>query len=157
VHAVAAESVSGSLIAVREPDAVAILDANGALARFFPFGHDEVTAARLDGDRLVVTRGSLIEVYDVSSGAGVLQRPLPSGFELEEADGGIAVLRRSADVVLLRLADGHELTLEPGLAPVYADLEPPGLYYSYATAAGEGRVAFMPRSEVLARLGGSAR
>jgi hypothetical protein len=153
-HAVAVDSVSGGLIAVREPAAVAVVDATGALARVFPFGAGGVTAARLDGRRLFVTRGSLIEAYDISTGAALFQRPLPRGFELEDVDGGIAVLRRGPAIMLLRLADGRSFTLTPGRAPVSADLEPDRLYYSYTTAARGGRVAFMPRSEVLRRLGG---
>ena len=90
----------------------------------------------------------------MSSGAGLLQRPLPTGYELEDVDGGIAVLRRAADVMVLRLADGHSFTLSPGLEPVKADLESLGLYSSYATADGEGRVVFLPRSEILRRLAG---
>jgi hypothetical protein len=152
-HAAAADSVSDGRIAVREPDAVAVLDAKGALVRVFPFGHDEVGVARLDGGRLLVARSRVLEVYDVATGAGVLQRPLPSGYQLVDVDGGVAVLRRAAKVVVLRLGDGRSVTLAPGRAPVSADLEPAGLYYSYATRDGGGRVLFMPRSELLGRLG----
>ena len=67
-------------------------------------------------------------------------------------DGGIAVLRRADTIMLLRLDDGHSVTLTPGQGPVLADLEPPGLYYSYKTGGG-GRVVYVPRSELLTRLG----
>jgi Tol biopolymer transport system component len=153
-HAAFVESVSGNRIAVREADAVTVLDAHGNVVRVFPFGRAEVSAARLDGDRLVITRGDVIEVYDVATGAGVLQRPLPSGYALTDADGGIAVLRRADEILLLRLADGRSLTLAPGREPVTADLEPSGLYYSYATAGGGGRLVLMPRAEVVRRLEG---
>ena len=156
-HSALVDSVSGGLIAVRERDAVAILDAQGNLVCSFPFAPGEVTAARLDGGRLVVARRNVIEVYDVSTGAGVLQRPLPSGYELHDVDGGIAVLSRNGDARLLRLDDGRSFTLAPGRAPVRADLEAPGLYYAYATRDGGARVVFMPRSEVLQKLAGSAR
>ena len=75
------------------------------------------------------------------------------GHRLADVDGGIAVLRRADTVLLLRLGDGHSLTLAPGRGPVLADLEPPGLYYSYATGDGGGRVVFVPRSELLRQLG----
>jgi WD40 repeat protein len=153
-HAYAADSVSAGRIAVREPDAVAVVDAQGSLVRVFPFGPEEVTAARLDGGRLVLTRSNLIEVYDVATGAGLLQRPLPSGYTLEDVDGGIALLRRAGTFLVLRLGDGRSFTLAPGRAPVAAELEPLGLYFSHATAAGGGRVVFMPRSEVDQKLGG---
>jgi Tol biopolymer transport system component len=154
LHAVVADSVSGGLIAVREPDAVAIVDAQGALVRFFPFGPNDVDAARLDGSRLVVTRPSLIEVYDVTTGAGQLQRALPTGYALEDVDGGIAVLRRGGSIMLLRLADGRSFTMAPGRDPVSADLDSLGLYYSYRTPGGGGRVVFLTRAEVVRRLGG---
>jgi hypothetical protein len=155
-HAADAESVSGGLIAIREPDAVAVLDAKGALVRVFPFGAGEVTAARLDGGRLFVTRGNLLEAYDVSRGAALFQRPWPRGFELEDVDGGIAVLRDGRALVLLRVADNRSFTLSLR-GRVFADLEADGLYYSYGTANGGGRVVLMPRAEVVRKLGGSTR
>ncbi len=155
-HAAPVESVSGGLIAVREPDAVSVLDAQGRLVRVFPFAPGEVSAARLDGGRLVVQRAGVLEAYDVATGAGELQRPLPTGYDLADVDGGIAVLLKDDTIMLLRLADGRSLTLAPGRGPALAELEPPGLYYSYATADGGGRVVFLPRAEVLRRLGGSS-
>ena len=146
-HAAPVESVSEGLIAVRENDAVAVLDERGALVRLFPFAPSEVTAARLDAGRLVVSRAGVIEVYDVSTGAGLFQQPLPARFRLVDVDGGIAVLLRNNSVLLLRLEDGRSRTLTPGRGPVHADLEQAGLYYSYGTTGGGGRVAFMPRSE----------
>jgi hypothetical protein len=38
--------------------------------------------------------------------------------------------------------------------PVIGDLEAPGLYYSYGTKDGGGQVVFMPRAEILQKLGG---
>ncbi len=146
-HAAPVDSVAGGLIAVREPEAVAVLDERGALLRVFPFGAGEVTAAQLDGGRLVVTRAGLIDVYDVSTGARALQRPLPSGFGLADVDGGVAVLLSEKAVMLLRLEDGRSRTLTSGRGPVHAELEQAGLYYSYGTIDGGGRVVFVPRSE----------
>jgi hypothetical protein len=154
-HSAFVDSVSGNRIVIRESDAVTVLDEQGKVVRVFPFARREVRAARLDGDRLVVTRGDVIEAYDVTSGAGVLQRPLPDGYELEDVDGGIAVLRQAVSVVLLRLGDGRSFTLAPGREPVLAELEPPGLSYSYVTARGGGRLVFMPRAEIVRKLGGS--
>jgi Tol biopolymer transport system component len=156
-HAAAVDSVSGSLIAVREPDAVTVLDERGTLVRSFPFGRGEVTAARLDGGRLVVARSGVLDVYDAATGAAESQRPLPSGFALVDADGGIAVLKRDPTIMLLRLGDGRSFTFAPGRAPVFADLERPGLYSSYTAGDGGGRVVFVPRSEVERRLDGSVR
>lgn len=149
-HAEPADSVSGSRIAVREPAAVAVLDEHGAVVRVFPFASNEVRAARLDGDRLVVATRSVLEVYDVATGMGVAQQPLPAGYALLDVDGGIAVLRHEASVMLLSLDDGRSRTFTPGARPVIADLEPPGLYYSYSTPEGSGRVVFVPRPQLFA-------
>jgi Tol biopolymer transport system component len=145
-HASPVEAVAGNLIAVREPDAVAVLDAQGNLVRLFPFA---VGAARLDGGKLVVVRASTLEVYDVAGAALEVSRPLPDGYALADVDGGIAVLLRDRTIMLLRLDDGRSLTLTPGAGPVLADLEPPGLYYSFATGDGGGRVVFLPRPSLL--------
>jgi dipeptidyl aminopeptidase/acylaminoacyl peptidase len=149
-HAEPAESVSAARIAVREADAVAVVDDHGAVVRVFPFAADEVRAARLDGDRVVVAGRGVLEVYDVLTGMGVAQRPLPTGYALLDVDGGIAVLRHEGSLMLLSLDDGRSRTLRPGAGPVFADLEPQGLYYSYSTQDGSGRVVFVPRSQLFA-------
>jgi hypothetical protein len=79
---------------------------------------------------------------------------VPAGFPLADVDGGVAVLLRGDTVMLLRLADGRSFTSRTGSESTLADLEAPGLYYSYATPDGEGRVVFVPRSEVEQKLGG---
>ncbi len=140
------DSVSAGLIATRTPAAVSVLDAGGRLVRAFSFAPADVNTAVLDGGRLVVWRFGVLEVYDVATGARELSRPVPAGFRLTDVDGGIAVLRTAETIMLLRLDDGHSSTLTPGRPPVLADLEPNGLYYSYATADGGGRVVFAPRS-----------
>jgi Tol biopolymer transport system component len=147
-HASVADSVSAQRIAIREENAVAVVDEHGALLRVFPFAPGDVRAAKLDGDRLVVARPSSLDVYDVVSGQAVVQRPLPAGSALLDADGGVAVLRRQQTITLVRLDDGRSATVSPGADPVHADLEPPGLYYSYTTKDGGGRVVFVPRSEL---------
>jgi Tol biopolymer transport system component len=147
-HTSPVESVSGHLIAVREPSAVAVLNDQGALVNVLPFGRDQVKAARLDGDRLVVARSGLLEVYDAATGAALLQRPLPAGYTLTDVDGGIAVLQHARTILALRLDDGRSFKLTPARGPVLADLEEMGLYYSYTTSKGEGRLVFVPRSEL---------
>jgi Tol biopolymer transport system component len=151
-HFAPVDSVSGRLIAIRERGAVAVVDDHGALVRLFPFSPADVSAARLDGGTLVVWRFGVLEAYDVATGALQLSRPLPSGFRLADMDGGIAVLISTDSVMLLRLADGRSTTLRRGQEPTLADLEPPGLYYSYATGDGGGRVVFVPRAGLLGQL-----
>jgi hypothetical protein len=147
-----AESVSGGLIATR----TAVLDSQGKLVHLFPFAPEDVSASRLDGGRLVVARSGMLEVYDLAFGVRQLSRPLPQAYQLEDVDGGIAVLSVPRGIMLLRLEDGRSFTLAPGKPPRLADLEAPGLYYAYATAGGEGRVVFMPRADLVRQLGGGS-
>jgi hypothetical protein len=151
--AVPVDAVFEGLIAIRRSGAVTVLDDQGKLVRSLRFDPADVSAARLDGEGLVVSRTGRLEFYEVATGAPKLSRPLPSGYRLADADGGIAVLLSTDTVLLLRLADGHSLPLGSGRGPALADLEPSGLYYSYATSDGGGRVVFVPRSEVVRQLG----
>jgi hypothetical protein len=156
-HACCADSASGGLIAVREAEAVTILDEQGRLLRIFPFAANEVSAARLDGGRLVVARAGVLDSYDLTSGSLVGERSLPRAYRLEDVDGGVAVLRgKDNRIMVLRLDDGRSFTLAPGTAPRLADLDSTGLYYSYTTPEGEGRVVFLPRDQVVRRLGGAS-
>lgn len=148
LHAAPVEAVSGSLIAILEPTEIAVVDVQGDVVRVFPF---TAAAARLEGDHLVVARGDALERYNVANGVLEASWPLPRGYSLADADGGIAVLRRPAAIRLVRFEDGRTLTIERG-GPMLGELEAPGLYYSYAVGK-TGRVAFLPRSELDRRLG----
>jgi Tol biopolymer transport system component len=152
-HSAPVESVSGGLIAVLEASAVAVVDGHGALVTVIPFAQNDVKAARLDGGHLIVARSGVLQVYDAASGAALQQRPLPAGYTLTDVDGGIAVLQHHETITLMRLEDGRSLTLAPGRGPVLADLEPVGLYYSYVTDEGGGRVVFVPRPNLLQAMG----
>jgi WD40 repeat protein len=151
------ESVSGGLIAISKPDAVTVLDERGNLVRTIAFPSGDVTAARLDARLLVVARSGTLETYDVATGSLELSRPLPNGFALSDVDGGIAVLLRDATIMLLRLEDGRSSTLAPGAGPVLADLEPPGLYYTFPTGGDSARVVFLPRSNLPRQFRGGTR
>jgi hypothetical protein len=146
------DSVSAGLIAVRNPGEVAVLDEHGAVVRSFPFVPADVSVARLDAGHLVVARLGVIEKYDVASGLREVSRPLPAGYTLTDVDGGIAVLRHDRSIMLLRLDDGRSMTLTPQRGPVFAELEPAGLYYTYTTADGSGRVVLLRRSDLVQQL-----
>jgi Tol biopolymer transport system component len=152
-HAAPVDSVSQGLIAIRETDEVALVDAQGTLVRTFPFTPNDVSAAPLDSGHLVVARFAFLEEYDVATGVRELSRPLPAGYTLSDFDEntGIALLRRPKTIMLLRLADGATRTLRLKHGPVLAALEAPGLYYSYA-AGKRGRLVFVPRSNLLQQL-----
>ena len=146
------ESVSARLIAVRNPGEVTVLDEHGAVVRSFPFAPADVNVARLDAGHLVVARLGVIEMYDVTTGVREVSRPLPAGYTLNDVDAGIVVLRHDRSIMLLRLDDGRSMTLTPQRGPVFAELEPPGLYYAYNAADGSGRVVLLPRSDLVAQL-----
>src|SRR5207244_6997431 len=97
-HVCCPDSVSGGLIALREPGSVTVLDDQGRLVRSFTFAPDDVSAARLDSGRLVVWRFGVLEEYDVATGARLLSRPMPAGYRLADVDGGIAALTSAGSV-----------------------------------------------------------
>jgi Tol biopolymer transport system component len=148
-HAAPVDSASKELIAIRESDQVAVVDAHGTLVRTFPFTPDDVSAARLDSGHLVVARLAFLEEYDVATGVRELSLPLPARYTLADFDAsqGIAMLRRPKTIMLWRLADGATRLLRLSHGPVLADLERPGLYYSYAVGQ-RGRLVFVPRSNL---------
>ena len=106
----------------------------------------------LDGDRLVVARSGQVEAYNLRNGALELQRPLPPGYFLADVSRGIVLLQHKGTLLLLKLENGRTYTLQPGRGHVSAELEAPGLYYSYATPQGGGQLVFVPRSELERRL-----
>jgi dipeptidyl aminopeptidase/acylaminoacyl peptidase len=147
-HTAPVDSVSRGRIAVREATEIAVVDAQGKVVRVFPL---KASSAWLDGDDLVVTRGKIIERYRIATGARSASRSLPSGYKLADVDGGVAVLRKANAIMLVRLDDGRSTTISRR-GPMFADLERPGLYYSY-TVGKAGRVGFLSRSELIRRLG----
>jgi WD40-like Beta Propeller Repeat len=147
-HSGPVDTVSGTLITIREDRGAAVLDERGAVVRLFQFAPGDLTGAKVDGGDLVVARNGGIEVYDVATGAAEVRRPLPNGLSLEDVDGGLAVLVGGKTIMLVRLDDGRTRTFTPGRGPILANLEPEGLYYSYRTPDGSGRLSFLTRSEV---------
>jgi Tol biopolymer transport system component len=130
---------------------IVVLDEKCAVVREFRLG--EVDNALLDGKRLIVVRDGELEAYDVRSGALELQRPLPAGYYLADVSHGMALLRQKKTMLLLQLEDGLSFTIQPARGPVAAGIEPTGLYYSYATANGRGRLQLIPFAQLERRLG----
>lgn len=110
----------------------------------------------LQGNQLVTLRNGSIEVYDTGTGALAKTIPLPAGKAvLRDVDGGLAVYVKGLEVHVVRLSDGKDvLVTVPGSAPVDAQIEPQGLYYSYTTpkSTAKGRVAFLPLAELKKKL-----
>jgi Tol biopolymer transport system component len=144
-------STDGRWIAARKGSSIVVLDDTCSVVRVFRLG--EVKVALLDGGRLVVERSGQLEAYDVLSGALEVQRPLPAGYSLADVSRGVALLRHKRTILVLRLGDARSFSLEPGRGHVSAEIEPIGLYYSYTTWAGHGRLQLVPFGELERRIG----
>lgn len=151
-------AVGGGFVGGRVGDQVtARRAADGALAYSDAF--PGLRAARIDGGGLLVLTRSGAKNALWTVGLSDAQRsgpwavPSSSALRLEDFQSGIAVYVLGRDVHLLRLADRRDVRIRaPGPGPVYAQLEAPGLFYSYRPPASpaRGRVAFMPFASVLA-------
>jgi hypothetical protein len=100
---------------------------------------------------LVVHVGATLGDYDPGSGVLLHAWPIPATATLENVQGGTAVYVTSTDVHLLRLDNGRDAVITPpGAGPLHAQLEAPGLFYSYTAADPErpGRVAFIPAASL---------
>ena len=171
-------AVGGGRVAMRNGDTfVEVRAADGTPLDSGVFA-GSVRAARIDGGVLVVLTRSGNENSLWAVNTNLADRRLlgpwplpasrssgdavcgdPSGcrlaaLRLEDFQSGIAVYVVGRDVHLLRLSDKRDVRIRaPGLGPVHAQLEPPGLFYSYRPAAspGRGQVAFLPMAALLAR------
>jgi Tol biopolymer transport system component len=151
-----ATSVDGGRIAVVEPSgAVDVVRADGSLVHRLPPPADEALSAQLSGSQLVVlTGGGLLRLYDAATGKPGKTVQSPGG-ALEDLDSGLAVLVRGRTVHVLRLADGHRVAITPpGRGPVFAQLEPSGLFVGYTVRSEKrrGRVDFTTRAQLERRL-----
>jgi len=138
---------AGRILVDHENGTMDILRADGSVLRSFTFDAASVRAARLQGNDLVVQTPTDIEVTDAATGVFQRRWPLPTAAALTDVQGGIAVLVAGTDMHLLRLSDGADAVIHvPGGGPVLAQLEPAGLFYSYAADDPKypGRVAFVP-------------
>ena len=109
------------------------------------------TEAALQGRDVVLHEGPVLAHYDAGSGTALHRWPVPPTSTLTDVEGGVAVYVTSSAVHLLRLADGRDTAITPpGHGPVLAQLEPPGLFYSYVVDGGDppGRVVFVPSADL---------
>jgi hypothetical protein len=141
-------AVDAGRVVVRTDSGVRVLTIGGRVVRNFPVAAD---AAALSGNRLAVDADG-IDVYAVASGRHLAGYPGASG--LKDLDGDILVTVEGRKITLRKLANGRTRTIAPRRGRVLAELERAGLYYSYGSAGGGGRVVFVPRSKVERWLGG---
>jgi hypothetical protein len=131
---------------------------DGNLLRVFPFQRGRVLGAVLDASQLVVldrTAGLHWRVYDPVSGQQKRVLRAPAQAIPADAEQGLLVYTVGRVVHVLRLVDGrHKAFVAPVVrtrfvdpAPVLAQIEPSGIFYSYSVRR-EGRVRFVPFNEI---------
>src|SRR5262249_46844252 len=110
-----------------------------------------MTEATLQGSALVVHAGQALFDYDSTTGALLHEWPLQADSALADVQDGTALVVTSANLELIRLSDGQEAVVTPpGERPFHAQLEPPGLFYSYSVPDSQqpARVAFIPAASL---------
>ncbi len=104
----------------------------------------------LEGSQLVVQRGRSLAVFETDTGR--LHRTVPiAGGKLVDVHDSVAVYVGGRVVHLVDLRTARDLSIRPpGTGIVRAQIEGPGLVYSYTRRAGgfAGRVVFVPAAEV---------
>jgi Tol biopolymer transport system component len=141
---------------LRSDGPIELLRANGSLVVTLRFGPGEVRGAALQGSQIVVRNSAGLAVYDAGTGALEHRWRLQPGDTLQDLQSGIAVYANGRAIHLLRLSDGRTAVVKPpGTGLVRAQLEPPGLFYSYSATDPKrpGRVALLPFADLLRRLG----
>jgi hypothetical protein len=141
-------SVDGDRVMVdRENGALQLFRSDGTPLHAVTYGPARLLGAKLEGDDLVVLTDQGLADYDAATGNLRHLRPSPADARLADVQDGVAVYVTGTEIHLLRLAAGREGVIRPaGRGPVLAQLESPGLFYSYAVDDGTypGRVAYLP-------------
>jgi hypothetical protein len=141
--------------------------ADGTLAIYRADGHllrtldvtttvGAVRDARLQGSQIAVLTRTRVAILDAGTGKTLRSWPLPSPaskVRLQDLHKGIAVYVSGRKITLVRLSDGKQAVITaPGQGMVRAQLETPGLFYTYF-ADGAGHIALIPRAQLSPRFG----
>jgi hypothetical protein len=150
-------AVDAGRIAVLEESGsvnVTLFSASGTSLRRILISGGPFAGVALSGAQLLMLHNGSLELYDTAMGAHLRTIALPPGKpapELRDLESGLAVYVRGTTVHVVRVSDGKELRIAAGgEAPVDAQLEGPGLFYSYnlPRASAHGRIVFLPFSEL---------
>jgi hypothetical protein len=142
-------ALAGASIAVWNRRRVEITDLRGR--RRIEMEFRNVRGVALTERTLAVHAGQNLEVYDVGNSRRLHSWPL-TDWRLADADGDLAVLVRPGALLAIRLSDGRRRAFAtPNAAIPLADLERPGLFYSYNVQRGvyRGRIVFVPVRDLL--------
>jgi hypothetical protein len=145
-------AAAGRILVQRADGSLELLRKDGSVLRGFPFRPREVRGAVLDASELVVldhTDRLRWRVYDPVAGDQRRVLPAEPGATELDVERGLLVYVVGRVVHVLRLADGHQARFATPVGTEYplAQIEPPGLIYSYQVGR-EGRVRFVPFHEI---------
>jgi hypothetical protein len=148
---------AGRIAAQQASGVVTIFGSDGAIQATIAIPPGRTAGTVFQGSIVATLRNGSLEAYDVSTGKLVTSVAVPEkDAVLRDLQDGIAVYVAGVRVHLVRLTDGKRVTIvAPGHAPVDAQLEGPGLYYSYNLTSGSshGRVVFLPTARLKALFG----
>ena len=120
---------------------VVVRTANGRMLGAFAAGNTRAIALR--ADRLLMLRGSRIDVFSVSRGTRLASWPVPRATRSVDAQYGIAVVVAGRTVHALDLRTGFLRVLATPPAPPRAQIEPIGVIYHY-NHGGHGQIRVIP-------------
>jgi hypothetical protein len=151
-----AAAVDGARIVVRSPRGSATLvSETGAIVARYRFARP-VRTIRLGGWSLAALLPQAIAVLDGRSGALKQSWRVPTQTRLEDVTGEFVAYVVGRQIRLHRLTDGRDTVVplpQNARAPVHAQLEPSGLFYSWTLPGDDlppGRLAFAPIARVAA-------
>jgi hypothetical protein len=126
-----------------------LLGADGHTIRTFSLSLPHVRVVTLQGDDLAAAGGGKVVVFDTRSGKVKAARDLPAESRFQDYANGLATLIHGNSIHVLRVSDGKDVVVArpqgkglDGLS-VSSEIEPQGLYYTYATSTA-GHVVFVP-------------
>jgi hypothetical protein len=140
--------------AILEGDgSISLLRATGTIAGHFEIPSKRVRAAALARQKLLLEAGRAIHLFDRRSGLQERIVLLPRRGKLVDAEGNLAVTVAGTSVIVTALdRRGHLVIRTGGRGPVRAQIERPGLWYSFATGENRGRVVFVPMFRIRLKL-----
>jgi hypothetical protein len=146
-------AVDAGRLAVVHGDAATVYTAGGAPIRSFSISGPPPTHGALSGHLLALSAPGALAVYDLATGAVRRTIAIPRAEVLRDLQGTTAVLvaGRRVHAVDVLTGKGFAFTA-PGAAPVDAQIESSGLFYSYELPRNRAAVAFRPLAWVATRL-----
>lgn len=115
-----------------------------------------VACCALSGNLLVLgswnkdgSENPRLDIYDVDTAKSLKRISIPRDAVLRDLQGSLAVLVENGHVYVIDVRTGRRLTITPpGSGDVDAQIEQPGLFYSYGLPHGRGAVAFLPMAQL---------